>query len=121
MNALHLHNPTPNDFVPLKPAVLEILLALAEAPLHGYAILSSIREAPESGVNLETGPLYRHLKRLLDDGLVAEADAPDEGADRDERRRYYAVTPLGREVLALEGRRLSDVVARGRALGFISG
>ena len=116
-----LHSPPPSDFVPLKPAVLEILLALAEAPLHGYGILARIREAPDSGVHLETGPLYRHLKRLLDDGLVLETEAPADEAESDERRRYYALSPLGREVLSLEGRRLSEVVARGRALGFISG
>lgn len=121
MRSSLIQSTSPGDFVPLKPAVLEILLALAEAPLHGYGILARIREAPDGGVQLETGPLYRHLKRLLDDGLVNEASAPAGETDRDERRRYYELTALGREVLSLEGRRLSELVERGRALGFISG
>ena len=72
-----------------------------------------------SRVRLQTGPLYRHLARLLDDGLVAEVDGS--GEDADDRRRTYALTPFGREVLALEGERLAAIVARGRALGVIRG
>ena len=116
-----LDRPRPQDFVPLKPSVLEILMALAETPLHGYGILQRVRERSEGRVELETGPLYRRLKRLLDDGLVAETDEPDDVDDPDDRRRYYTLTALGREVLALEASRLADLVSRQRALGLVPG
>ncbi|MEQ9569068.1 MAG: helix-turn-helix transcriptional regulator [Longimicrobiales bacterium] len=116
-----LDRPRPHDFVPLKASVLEILMALAETPLHGYGILQRVRERSEGRVELETGPLYRRMKRLLDDGLVAETDEPDHVEDGDERRRYYTLTDLGRRVLALEADRLAGLVARQRALGLIHG
>ena len=51
-------------------------MALARVPSHGYGILKSVRDQSDGRVQLETGPLYRHLRRLLDEGLVAEVDAP---------------------------------------------
>lgn len=115
-----LQRSDPRAFVPLKASVLEILMALAETPLHGYGVIQRVRERSQGRVELETGPLYRRMKRLLDDGLVAETDEPDHVEDGDERRRYYTLTALGREVLALEAHRLAGLVARQRALGLIS-
>lgn len=112
--------PNPSDFVPLKAVVMEILLAVADRPRHGYGILQEVREAAAGSIRLDTGPLYRHLRRLLEQGLVVEVDRPVEGEDDDERRRYYALAPLGREVMEFEGRRLSALLDRGRALGFLS-
>ena len=36
------HDEDPRGFLPLTPAVLEILLALAEEDLHGYAIMREV-------------------------------------------------------------------------------
>ena len=113
--------PDPHAHLPLKPVVFEILVALAREPAHGYGILKSVREQSEGRVRLETGPLYRHLRRLLDDGWVVEVDPPDDEESDDARRRYYAVTPLGHQVLAAEGDRLAAAVDRARALRIISG
>lgn len=108
------------DFLPLKPAVVLILLVLGEGELHGYAIARAVRARSNSRVKLETGPLYRHLKKLLDSGLVVEAKVQTP-ADHDERRRYYRLTQLGREVLALEAERLSGLVEATRQLGLEEG
>lgn len=104
--------------LPLKPVVFHILLALAERHAHGYGVIQAVREGSAGRIHLETGGFYRHLKKLLDGGLVSEAeDRPD---DADARRgAYYRLTSLGREVLAAESRRLSDVVAVTRSLGLI--
>ena len=114
-----LQTERPEYFVPVKPVVLEVMLAIADAPQHGYGILQEIRERSGGGVQLETGPLYRHLKRLLEDGLAVEVEAPAGEADGDERRRYYTLSALGRQVVAMEGARLSALVERGRRLGVI--
>jgi DNA-binding PadR family transcriptional regulator len=101
-----------DSHLPVSPAVLEILIALAGVPLHGYAVAQAVRARSAGRIRLETGPLYRHLKRLLDDSLVEEAPRPE---DDDARRgTYYRLTPLGRRVLAAESRRLSDLVAHVR-------
>lgn len=106
--------------LPLSPPVFEILVSLATGPLHGYGILLDLRERTQGRVRLETGPLYRHLKRLLEDGWVEEADPPaeDEG-EVDERRRYYRISALGAAVLAAETRRLQASLARVREAGVL--
>jgi DNA-binding PadR family transcriptional regulator len=106
------------EHVPLKPVVLSILLALAEGPQHGYGVIDRVRERSLGGV-LHTGPFYRHLRRLLDEGLVEERAGVPRGVKDDPRRGpYYALTSLGRAVLRVEHERLEEVVRLGRSLGF---
>ncbi len=107
----------PEEHLPVKPVVLEILVALGAGALHGYAILNTVRERSHGALKLETGPLYRHLKRLLDAGLVEEAPEPDDVDASDQRRRYYRLTRLGLQVVRLETERLAGVLARASRLG----
>jgi len=65
-------------------------------------------------VKLSTGTLYGIIKRLLNDGLIIERRERPAVHD-DERRRYYRLTPQGREVAAAEAARLEKVVALARA------
>ena len=103
---MSIRNPSP----PLAPAVFHILLALAAGDSHGYAIMQAVREQSRGRVPLRTGSFYRHLARLLDDGLVAEA--PRRPAGDDPRRgTYYRLTPRGRQALAAEQQRLLELVA----------
>jgi DNA-binding PadR family transcriptional regulator len=94
---------------PLKPAVFHILLALADAPVHGYAAMQTVRERSGGTIRLSTGSFYRHLSKLLDEGLVEEATGP--AADDPRRGAYYRVTAQGRQVLARERDRLAALVA----------
>jgi len=100
----------PRAHLPLKPVDLELLLALAGEDRHGYGLVQAIAAHTNGLMALDPGNLYRVIKRLLADGLVAEAgqrSAPDEGG---ERRRYYHLTPLGGRVLAAELERLRALV-----------
>lgn len=103
--------PNPRQFLPLKPIDLQLLLALAEEERHGYALVQAIAERTDGVVTLEPGNLYRVIKRLLADGLVAEADRRAVPEFDDERRRYYRITALGGRVLAEEVRRLEALVS----------
>jgi DNA-binding PadR family transcriptional regulator len=107
----------PRAHLPLKPVDLELLLALADEERHGYGLVQAIAAHTNGLVTLDPGNLYRVIKRLLESGLVAEADHRD-ADDAGERRRYYRITPLGGRVLAAELDRLRALVnARGtRAL-----
>ncbi len=105
--------------LPLKPAVFHILLALARGDLHGYGIMQGVREVSSGHVELKTGPFYRHLKKLLEGGLVREVERPD---DVDPRRgAHYGLTPFGSQVLSAEGERLTDLLGLTRRLGVLSG
>ena len=99
------------SYLPLKPVDLLLLLALAEVEQHGYGLVQAIAGQTEGMIELEPGNLYRIIKRLLADGLVAESErrpAPDLD---DDRRRYYRLTPLGARVAAEETLRLRTLVA----------
>ena len=98
----------PRDFLPLKPVDLELLLALAGQDRHGYALVQAIAEHTDGLLVLDPGNLYRVIKRMLAEGLIAESDreTPDPG----ERRKYYRITPLGGRVLAAELDRLRHLV-----------
>jgi DNA-binding PadR family transcriptional regulator len=100
--------------LPLRPVVFQVLLSLIDADLHGYALVQDIARRTASGVELEPGNLYRHLKTMLDTGLIEESDRRPASAD-DERRRYYRITELGRLAAAEETRRLEGVLADARA------
>jgi DNA-binding PadR family transcriptional regulator len=93
----------------LKPAVFHILLALAEAPAHGYAAMQTVRDQSGGAVRVSTGSFYRHLSLLMHDGLVEETAGPAQDDPR--RGAYYRVTSRGRAVLAHERERLAGLVA----------
>jgi len=94
------------DLPRLKGDALVVLLTLSAGPLHGYAIMLQAEERSSGEVRLQTGALYRTIKRLLDDRLIEECDRPRGSDGEDERRRYYQLTRRGREALAAEGQRL---------------
>ena len=98
--------------LPLNPATLHILLALAGEDLHGYAIMQEVLRQSEGSYKLGPGTLYDNLQRLAAQGLVAERRA--RSGDDDPRRRYYRLTPLGRGVLSAEISRLERVVRDGK-------
>jgi DNA-binding PadR family transcriptional regulator len=106
-------------YLPLTPAVFHILLALSEGDKHGYAVIVDVRERTAGEVKLGTGTLYTAIKRLLERGLIEDADTPlDAVEEREERRRYYTLTILGRAVVQAEAERLERLVgiARERSL-----
>ena len=105
----------PRRFLPLKTDTLLVLMVLERAPRHGYGIIRDVEARSGGETILQTGALYRLLKRLLADGLIEEVTA--DGADDDERRRYYRTTRLGASVLAAEVERMERLVreARGRS------
>lgn len=100
----------------LKPAVFHILLALGDRDLHGLGIADRVEETTRGAVDLGPGTLYRSLKEMVQLGLIRETGSPE--PDADPRRRYYAITPLGRRSVAAEAARLERLVqvARERKL-----
>jgi DNA-binding PadR family transcriptional regulator len=101
----------PTRFLPLRPDVFVILLALLKGDAHGYAIIKASASRGDGRSPLQPGALYRLLRDLLREGLVAEVDAPADADRRDERRRYYRLTPFGREVVRAEARRMSALLS----------
>ena len=51
------------SLLPLTPAVLHILLALADSERHGYGIMQAVDAHTNSGLRMGAGTLYGSLKR----------------------------------------------------------
>ena len=105
--------PDPDDFLPLAPATLHILLSLAGEPVHGYGIMQEVFRQSDGRYNLGPGTLYDNLQRLMKQGMVEEVAGPS--GDQNSRRRYYRLSTLGRGVLSREIARLEGVVHEGQA------
>ena len=105
----------PRSMLPLTPAMLHVLLALADGDKHGYAIIKEVTRRTAGDVQLGAGTLYALVKRLLADDMIVETDdRPDPSLD-DERRRYYRLTRFGRDVAIAEVRRLESIVSQAHA------
>jgi len=105
------------DYPPLKPTHYLILVSLAEADLHGYALKKAITRRTDGRVTVGAGSLYRSIGQLVEYGYIEESDArPAEGLD-DERRTYFRLTRAGRKAAAAETDRLAQLVAGARASG----
>jgi DNA-binding PadR family transcriptional regulator len=104
----------PESLPPLKPKHLHILIALADGPAHGYAVMQEVLERTNGEVRLWPAALYGSFRELEKLGLIEESDdrpGPDED---DERRRYYGLTALGQRALDAEIRRLESIVSHAR-------
>jgi DNA-binding PadR family transcriptional regulator len=100
-------------FLPLTPAVLNILVSLAAHDRHGLGIAADVKEFTGGRLLLGPGTLYGTIKRLLEAALIV--DLPSPGGDQDDpRRRYYRITPLGRRVLELETEGLQSILGTAR-------
>jgi DNA-binding PadR family transcriptional regulator len=95
---------------PLSTASQYILLALAGRDLHGYGIVQEILQLSGGSYGLGPGTLYDNLKRLMNAGLVVDAPR-DANEENEDDRRFYRITPDGRQVLATEITRLENLVA----------
>ncbi|WP_201388687.1 PadR family transcriptional regulator [Ktedonobacter sp. SOSP1-85] len=101
---------SPEEMLPLTPAVFHILLALADKERHGYSIMQEVATRTDGQMRMGPGTLYGSIKRMLADGLIVESgERPDPDMD-DERRRYYRLTDMGRRAAQAEAYRLEQLV-----------
>jgi DNA-binding PadR family transcriptional regulator len=95
--------------LPLNTLVFETLLALTGEARHGWDLVREIQQRL-GGERVLAANFYRTLRGMLADGLIEETDRCTK-----DRRRYFALTTLGREVARLEARRLETLVVESRA------
>ena len=93
-----------------------ILAALAQSPLHGYALAEEIRQLSAGHHTPRPGTLYHAIDKLVEGGLVElDREEPVDGRVR----RYYRLTNSGRTVVTSEAERRS--AAASAALHRITG
>ena len=97
------------EYLPLTETSFFIILSLATAPTHGYAIMKEVEAMSEKRVVLATGTLYSALRRMLEDDWIERV--MDNTSETDNReRKLYQLTRNGRRVLEAEISRLRKLV-----------
>ena len=94
----------------LKTNWFYILLSLSGQEQHGYGIMNDVLERTNGQIRLWPATLYGTLKRLIEEGLIEESDERPAPELDDARRRYYRLTPAGKQVLNAESERLEELV-----------
>ena len=105
------------ESLPLSEATFLILLSLAPGPKHGYAVMKDVAHLSKQRIVLSSGTLYGALKRLLEQDWIERLPGTD--VDQGGRpQKVYALTELGRRMLAVETARLRSLVqaATGRVV-----
>ncbi len=106
----------------LKQPWFHILLALADADLHGSAIAREVERMSRARIKLWPVSLYGSLQAMCDAGLIGELTGSG-GRPRgeSEKRRYYRITRSGRRALTEEARIMADLADRALARATSSG
>jgi PadR family transcriptional regulator, regulatory protein PadR len=88
---------------------LLVLKLLSRRPgLHGYAIMSAVRETSDDVLRVEEGSLYPALHRMEESGWIRAKWVDKENG---RRARIYELTPAGKKQLAAEESRWASVTA----------
>jgi DNA-binding PadR family transcriptional regulator len=106
---------------PLPSAAFQIMLALAEGDLHGYAIMRQVEGQTEGRLRLGPGTLYGSIQALIEGKLIEEVDRPEDTEVRSERRRYYRLTVAGRKLARSEAEKMAVFLRVARARKILRG
>ena len=109
----------PDELLPLTPPMFEVLIALADGEKHGYAILKEVARRTDGRISLSPGTLYAIVRRFVSEGVIAESDERPDPALDDERRRYYRLKKIGRQVAIGEERTMNTALGMARATSLI--
>lgn len=85
-------------YVPMTETGFYILFCLQEE-LHGYTIVSKVKHMTNGAIEISPGTMYGSLSKMEKDGLI-------QFLREEEKRKIYKITPLGKEVLELELKRI---------------
>jgi DNA-binding PadR family transcriptional regulator len=106
---------------PLPSTAFQILLALADSDLHGYAIMRQVEEQTGGRLRIGPGTLYGSIQALLEGSLIEEIGGAEDSALPQDRRRFYRLTTVGRKVARAEADRLAEVLRVARSKRILRG
>jgi DNA-binding PadR family transcriptional regulator len=95
--------------LPLTETTLFILLSLAPAPRHGYAIMKDVEALSYGRLQLSTGTLYGALRRLLENRWIDRATEVEPNPSG-RIKKTYLLTDLGRNIMKAEINRLESLL-----------
>jgi DNA-binding PadR family transcriptional regulator len=85
-------------YLPMTETGFYILFSLREE-MHGYSIGKKVSQMTGGEITISPGTMYGTLSKMEKDGLIAFTR-------EEEKRRFYRITDLGQEILAMEMKRI---------------
>ncbi len=85
-------------YVPMTESAFYILLSL-QTERHGYGIGQRVQELTDGDLVIGPGTMYGTLSKMEKDGLIRFTRESD-------KKKFYIITELGKEVLQLEKERI---------------
>ena len=91
--------PKPNEDGRQSPLEMLILKALSLEPMHGWGISLRLQQLSRDVLQINQGTLYPALHRMERAGWITSDWRP---SDNNRRAKYYELTKLGKQQLAVE-------------------
>ena len=98
------------ESIALTEAVFYILLSL-DQPMHGYGIMQNTEKLSGGRIRLAPGTLYGALSSLQEKGWIEALPGINS-----RRKKEYQITPVGREIVRAEIRRLEELLRNGKEI-----
>ncbi len=95
-------------YVPMTETGFYILFCL-QNPQHGYGITQQVKKMTDEAISISAGTMYGTLSKMEKDGLISFYA-------EEEKRKLYQITELGREVLAMEIKRIERLYKNSRGI-----
>ena len=93
-------------YVPMTETAFYILYSLQE-PMHGYNIVQSVLKMTAGQIDIAPGTMYGTLSKMEKDGLI-------ELVKKEDKRKIYKITDLGKKLLDLEIKRIERLYKNSR-------
>ena len=103
------------SFLPMPAPAFYVVAVLAEGPMHAYGVLKAVEAHSSGRVRFSASTFYDVVRRLEEQGLIAETERRPIVPLDDPRRKYFELTGLGRAVGEAEARRLEEALGLARA------
>ena len=100
-------NNDPSKYIPLSETTYYTMTCLAEEPMHGYALMQRVKETSQGTVQIGAGTLYTIFSTLEKEDLIKMISEAD-------RRKTYALTPKGKQVLLQQIHRINIMALNGQ-------
>ena len=96
-----------SKFLPLSETTFYTMTCLAEEPMHGYVLMQRVKETSQGTVHIGAGTLYTIFSNLEKENLIQMISEVN-------RRKSYALTPKGKQVLLQQIHRIQIMASNGR-------
>lgn len=94
-------NKARDRFIPMSETMIYILLSLI-GDMHGYGIMQNVENLTKGRIKLGAGTVYQSLGKLEKGELI-------KCVKEENRRKIYAITQLGTQILEEERIRIKEI------------